>query len=146
MKALREIDPGSSAFVGWRVRVMVLTHEATNATTNIEMRLSGLGAIVETEMETFTALDTMVLDATGYGLCVIECDTLGGIERGRQIVGMMRKGGVSVPAVLVSKECREQIFPTDTNNPIVLRAPLSAVALRVGVEHALRDRLVFEAA
>jgi len=43
--------------------------------------------------------------------------------------------------ILVSRDCPNQVFPAERRAPIVLRAPLSAVSLRVGFEHALRDRL-----
>jgi hypothetical protein len=39
-----------------------------------------------------------------------------------------------------------QVFPEDRSAPILLRAPLSAVSLRVGFEHALRERRLWRAA
>jgi hypothetical protein len=51
-----------------------------------------------------------------------------------------------LPVILVSRECQQQQFPEDRGDAVVLRAPLSAVSLRVGFEHALRDRLLMRAA
>ena len=49
-----------------------------------------------------------------------------------------------VPVILVSRDCGEQRFPEDRKSPTLLRAPLSSVALRVGFEHALRDRFFYK--
>jgi len=48
--------------------------------------------------------------------------------------------------ILVSRDHVSQDFPQDTADPVRLRAPVSAVSLRVGFEHALRDRLIWQAA
>jgi hypothetical protein len=105
-----------------------------------------LGGSVEIENDPFSALDALIDDGTGYGLFLIECDAFGGLAAARNLVSMLHKGGVSMPVILVSSECNEQEFPSESNAPVVLRAPVSAVALRVGFEHAMRDRLVFCAA
>lgn len=146
MQFFRQEDAEVSAIVGWGVRVMVLTPVEEARYSKIAARIAGLGGIVELENDAFTALDTLIADSTGFGLFVIECDAFGGLEAGRNLVSMLHKGGVSIPVILAASDCGEQIFPTENAAPVVLRAPVSAVSLRVGFEHAMRDRLVFQAA
>jgi hypothetical protein len=51
-----------------------------------------------------------------------------------------------VSVILVSSECRDQRFPQERTAPVVLRAPMTAVSLKVGYEHALRERFLYQAA
>lgn len=146
MHFFRQTDAEVSAIVGWGVRAMVLTPAECSTHSKIATRLAGLGGIVEVENDAFNALETLIADSTGFGLFVIECDSFGGLEAGRNLVSMLHKGAVSIPVILASSDCSEQEFPTESLAPVVLRAPVSAVALRVGFEHAMRDRLVFQAA
>ncbi|WP_022704963.1 hypothetical protein [Pseudorhodobacter ferrugineus] len=146
MQFFRQNESDVSAIVGWGVRVMILTSAEEVTQSKAAVRIAGLGGQVEIENEAFSALDTLILDDTGYGLLVIECDSFGGLAAGRNLVSMLHKGGVSLPVILVSSDCTEQEFPYEGNAPVVLRAPISAVSLRVGFEHAMRDRLVFQAA
>ena len=146
MQFFRQADVEMSDIVGWGVRVLLLSAAEVATDSRVAIRIAGLGGDIEIESEAFAALDAMIGDKIGYGLFVIECDAFGGLEVGRNLVSMLHKGGVCVPAILVSSECQEQEFPNDSHIPIVLRAPVSAVALRVGFEHAMRDRLVFQAA
>lgn len=146
MQFFRQDEAEISAIVGWGIRVMMLTSATQAQDSKVAVRVAGLGGAVEIENEAFAALDTLILDSTGYGLFVIECDAFGGLEAGRNLVSMLHKGGVSMPILLVSSDCTEQEFPSESHAPVVLRAPVSAVSLRVGFEHAMRDRLVFQAA
>ncbi len=146
MQVFRQNNADGASIVGWGVRVLLLSPAEDVTQTVAGMRIAGLGGSVELENEAFAALDTLILEETGYGLLMIECDSFGGLEGGRNLVSMLHKGGVSIPVILVTSDCAEQVFPYDFNGPIVLRAPVSAVGLRVGFEHAMRDRLVFQAA
>lgn len=146
MQFFRQNESEVSAIVGWGVRVLFLTAAEDVTQSKAAVRIAGLGGSVEIENEAFAALDTLNLDETGFGLLVIECDSFGGLEAGRNLVSMMHKGKVSLPVILLSSDCTEQEFPYEGNLPVVLRAPISAVSLRVGFEHAMRDRLVFQAA
>lgn len=143
MQVLRAIDTEPAALVGWGVRVMVLSPDGGESRT-IE-RIAGLGGRVEVESDLYTAVETLNDDATGYGLFVMECDGFGGLEAGARAVAMMGRAVERMPVILVSSEVAVQTFP-ETHAPVLLRAPLSAVALRVGFEHALRERLVYLAA
>lgn len=146
MQFFRQDEVEISAIVGWGVRVLLLTAAEDAGQSKVAARVAGLGGIVEVENDAFSALDTLILDGTGYGLFVVECDAFGGLDAGRNLVSMLHKGGVALPVILVCSDCAEQEFPNENNGPVVLRAPVSAVSLRVGFEHAMRDRLVFQAA
>lgn len=146
MQVFRQMDPEAAALVGWGVRVMLLAPDYGDRLGKVATRIAGLGGIVDTDSDIFAALDTAMSDPTGYGLFVVECDAFGGIAAAQNIVAMLRRGGVQIPVILVSSDCAEQTFPIDGHDPILLRAPLSAVALRVGFEHALRHRLIYSAA
>ena len=143
MQVLRAIDTDTAALVGWGVRVMLLSPEGTGA--RVAERIAGLGGVVEVESDLYAAVETLNEDATGFGLFVMECDGFGGLEAGARAVAMMGRAVERMPVILVSSEVAVQTFP-ETHAPVLLRAPLSAVALRVGFEHALRARLVYMAA
>lgn len=146
MQFFRQTDADVSTVVGWGVRVMLLSPAEVATDSKVAVRIAGLGGAIEIESEAFAAIDALIQHPTGYALFVIECDAFGGLEAGRMLVSLLHKGGVSMPVMLVSSDCQEQEFPNDYNGPVVLRAPVSAVGLRVGFEHALRDCLVFQAA
>lgn len=146
MQFFRQEEAEISAIVGWGVRVLLLSACDQPQDSKVAVRIAGLGGAIEIETDAFAALETLVLDSTGYGLFVIEADAFGGLEAARKIVSMLHKGGVSMPILLVASDCKEQEFPNDSHNPVILRAPVSAVALRVGFEHAMRGRLVFQTA
>ena len=146
MQFFRQSEAENFDIVGWGVRVMLLSPAATVTDSRVAIRIAGLGGTIEMEGDAFDALDAMIGNSTGYGLFVIECDAFGGLDAARELVSMLHRGGISLPTILVSSECGEQEFPDERNIPVVLRAPISAVGLRVGFEHAMRDRLVFQAA
>jgi len=139
MQLVRSFEQDNAALVGWGVRVMLLTSEGADGAT--ARRLAGLGGLVETASEMFAALGALIDDPAGYGLFVVDCDTFGGVEGGHKAFAMLGDVVSRVPVILVSRICPQQTFPDDRRSPTLLRAPLSAVSLRVGFEHALRDRL-----
>lgn len=143
MQVFGPLDQENAALVGWGVRVLLLTDAPTGM---VAARLAGLGGVVETEGELFASLAAVIDDPLGYGLYVMDCDAFGGIETGKRAAVQLVGAGMRVPVILISKECRAQSFPEDSTAPILLRAPLSAVALRVGFEHALRHRMLWRAA
>ena len=69
-----------------------------------------------------------------------------GLRRRNRRCGLLGETAHRVSVILVSAECRDQRFPQERSAPVVLRAPLSAVSLKVGFEHALRERLLYQAA
>lgn len=141
MQLFREADQSSAESVGVGVRVLLLAPD--DARPAIEGRLAALGARVETENELYSGLSMLIDDPFGYGLFVMACDAYGGLEAGERAVSMLNGVAERIPVVLVSRDCQQQVFPEDRRAPIRLRAPASAVSLRIAVELALRDRLVW---
>lgn len=146
MQVFRQIDTESAALVGWGVRVMLLSPNGGEGAGRVADRISGFGGLVETEADLFSAIEALQADGTGYGLFVMECDPYGGLEAGRRAVAMMGQSAERTRVILISREVEVQTFPENHRAPILLRSPLSAVSLRVGFEHALRERLVYLAA
>ncbi|MDB5663898.1 MAG: hypothetical protein JWS11_441 [Cypionkella sp.] len=103
-------------------------------------RLAGMGGKVEIADDLFAGLGAVIDDPAGYGLCVIDCDVFGGLEAGRKAHALLVDVARRVPVILLSKDCSTQEFPEQRGKAVVLRAPASGIALRVGFEHALRDR------
>ncbi len=134
------------ALVGWGVRVMLLTAAESVTGRTTANRIAGFGGLVETQTEMFAALEALIDDPQGYGLFIIDCDGLGGIEVGRKAFSMLGEQTCRLPVILTSRECAEQMFPDDRNAPIMLRAPVSARSMRIGFDHALRERISFRAA
>jgi len=146
MQVFRQIDPSAVMLAGWGVRVMLLAADDEESAGQTAHRLAGLGGVVQCEDDVFVALDAMICNASGFGLFVVDCDPFGGLSAGHQILSMLRKGVADLPVILITADCGEQVFPTGLHDPIILRAPLTAVSLRVGFEHAMRDRLIIPAA
>jgi hypothetical protein len=144
MQVIRNLEQEAAALVGWGVRVMLLAPDST--ADRMQARIAGLGGVVERQGELFSALDSLIDDPAGYGLFVVDVDGYGGVKAMSRAMAMLGEVRLRVPAIFVSRDCAEQIFPDDRHEPVCLRAPLSAVALRVGLEHALRDRLRLRAA
>ncbi|MGB8813352.1 MAG: hypothetical protein WCC57_09205 [Paracoccaceae bacterium] len=145
MQVFRATDQDAT-LVGWGVRVMLLAQEDSEGAQVVAKRIAGFGGLIEAESEVFASLSAMIDDPLGYGLFVMDCDAFGGLEAGMKAFSMLRAVRSRVPVILISRECDEQIFPEDRSAPIILRSPLSAVSLRVGFEHALRERLLMRAA
>lgn len=143
MQLIRSFDHEGVAPVGFGMRVMLVTMDSDDGV--LTRRLAGLGGLVECFGELFTGLSQLADDPYGYGLFVAECDAFGGLNAVRRACLALGEQAMRVPVILVSRDCANQIFPTDRHAPVVLRAPVSAVSLRVGFEHALRDRLALRA-
>lgn len=141
MQVIRSIETEDATLVGWGIRVLLLSSGGEHGLTS--RRLAALGGRVEVEEELFAALSAVIDDPAGYALFVIDCDDIGGLEAGKRAVQMLGDVARRVPVILVSRDCGEQRFPNDRSAPTLLRAPLSSVALRVGFEHALHDRLYY---
>lgn len=146
MQIIRTTDFGNATLVGRNVRVLVLSSEGEHGP--IARRLASLGGKVDVVDELFGALSEVIDDPAGYALFVIDCDSdgVGGLEAAQRAVQMLGDAMQRVPVILVAQECHTQQFPSERSHPTVLRAPLSAVAMKVGFEHALRDRMIHEAA
>lgn len=142
MQLVRSFEQEDAALVGFGIRVMLVTGQPDTGV--ITRRLAGLGGQVELSHELFEGLSAVIDDPAGYGLLVLDCDSIGGIDAGTKAFSMLGETTRRLPVILISSECRKQTFPEDRSAPTMLRAPLSAVAARVGFEHALRDRLAVQ--
>lgn len=143
MQLIRSFEQVEATAIGLGTRVMLVTTESTEGI--LARRLAGLGGQVECQHELFTALSQLVDDPYGYGLFVADCDGFGGLDMVRRACMALGEQTARVPVILVSRDCPTQVFPTDRHMPVVLRAPVSAVSMRVGFEHALRARLALRA-
>lgn len=143
MHIQREFDQGAALPVGWRVRVLVL---AAHQDDPLVLRMGALGGPIEVETELYAGLSAIIDDPAGYGLLVMDCDAFGGAETGRRALRALGADVPRLPAMLISREHDRHQFPQDRGMPVLLRGPVSPVSLRVGFEHALRDRLAWLAA
>lgn len=145
MQIIRALHENAATPIGFACKVLLVSAEADGG--QLACRLAALGAQVDVIDEMFTALSDVIDDPIGYALLVMDCDTTnaGGLEGGLRATKMMGDLVARVPVILVSNECQQQRFPEDRNAPTQLRAPVSAVSLKVGFEHALRDRLAYRA-
>lgn len=146
MQIIRTREHDGFTMVGRAARVLLLTSESEAG--SMARRLAGLGATVDVIDELFSALSHLIDDPSGYALFVVDCDkvNVGGLAVAQRAVKMLGAVAQRVSVILVSGECRDQRFPQDRTAPMVLRAPLSAVSLKVGYEHALRDRFLYQVA
>ncbi len=143
MQHLRAVKSEKVRPVGDGVRVLVLNDGSDLATRE---RLLELGGRVDIETELYTALSQLMDDPLGYGIFIMDVDTFGGVETGLRAFRMLRAADVRIPIILVGRGFLAQAFPEERSAPILLRAPLSMVSLRVGFEHALQDRMMWRAA
>ncbi len=139
MQLIRSFEHEGIAPVGLGTRVLLVTMDGSDGV--LTRRLAGLGGQVESIGELFTGLSMLIDDPFGYGLFVVECDAFGGLDPVRRSCMAIGQLAARIPVILVSQDCVTQMFPMDRHAPVLLRAPVSAVSLRVGFEHALRDRL-----
>ncbi len=139
MHLVRSFEHSHAAQVGFGIRSLLVTGPGQD--NPILHRLAGLGSLIETTDDLFFGLEAVLEDPADYGLLVIDCDAIGGIGAGQRAFSMLGEMSRRIPVILVSSECKDQQFPSDRAAPVTLRAPLSAVSMRVGFEHALRDRL-----
>ena len=143
MQLVRSFDQSHAAQVGFGIRVLLVTADLQSP---VRQKLAGLGSLVELTADLFQGLESAIDDPADYGLFVIDCDSIGGLAAGRRAFSMLGEVARRLPVILISGDCQQQQFPEDRSSAVVLRAPLSAVSLRVGFEHALRDRLLMRVA
>jgi hypothetical protein len=141
MQIFRPIDYVPATLVGRGLRVLLT---GAHADSPVAEKLARLGGAVEVETEAFMALSLVMDDPHGYSLFVIDADGLGGNDEAQRICGLLKGAFPRLPVIIVGGHAGEQSFPEDAERPVRLRAPVSAVSLRVGFEHALRDRMMWE--
>lgn len=142
MQVFRPVDYVPATLVGRGLRVMLT---GANENSAVADKLARLGGAVEAEPEAFMALSMVMDDPNGYSLFVIDADGLGGNDEAQRICGLLKGAFPRLPVIIVGGCDGKQSFPEDVEDPVRLRAPVSAVSLRVGFEHALRDRMLWNA-
>jgi hypothetical protein len=140
MQVVRSLVQEDAAQVGWSVRAMLASADGGDPGT--ARRLAGIGAQVQQAQDIYTAISSVMDDPSAWDMLVVDCDALGGPDEMRRIVKLMGDTMLKVPVILVTAECQTQVFALERHEPTVLRAPLSAVSMRVAFEHVMRDRLV----
>lgn len=136
-------DLGRATMVGFGVRTLLIS--TAGPLGAVGRKLAALGCVIDCATELFAGLDSVFDDPTFYGLVVIDCDSAGGLAAGLRAHAMLEVTQRCLPVILISAECGQQSFPESRYEPTLLRAPLSAISLRVGFEHALRERLLAQA-
>lgn len=140
MNLFNSFDPQASTVVGFGIRTLLISTEVLDGP--LARKLAGLGCRVEDCDELYLALDHVMDGPQGYDLIVVDCDTTGGLGQGKRAHALLKATGRCIPVILVSSECQAQSFPFNRHEPTELRAPLSAISLRVGFEHAMQERLL----
>ena len=142
MQILRSLEQEVVTVVGRAVRVLLLTSDSDSGA--MERQLASLGAQVDVVTELFSALSDLIDDPTGYSLFVVDCDSanVGGLPAAQHAMRMLAGVAERVSIILVASDCREQRFPQERSEPVVLCAPLSSISLKVGFEHALHRRFL----
>lgn len=130
---------------GRGLRAVLLGRDGPAAAETAQ-RLSGLGCGVERFDETFAALGAVLDDPAGCALFVMLCDGLGEMEAGLRAYRLLSTARERLPVILCGSDCPAPDLPGSRDAPARLGTPLSAATLRLGFEHALRDRLAWAAA
>ena len=136
MQLFKKIELEDSLPVGWGIQAMVASHDGAQGST--AQRIGNLGGRVTHHLELYDALSALMDDPRAAHVLVVDCDGYGGLAIGRRAFAMLSEEVERFPVILISSECREQTFPIAREAPIVLRAPVSAVALRVAFDKSFR--------
>lgn len=131
----QEIDQSEKPF-----SAMVVSREGPLGGTT--RRLVAMGGVPEVVDELYDGLGAFADDHRAADLLVVDCDGFGGLDAVRRAVGRLCPNDLRAPVVLISADCREQIFPMRRAEPIVLRAPLSKIALRLALETVFQGRFL----
>ena len=142
MRALRIVETENSGLVGIGARVLLLAPDEGEA-DRLSRLIAGFGGLVDQEVELYAALSAVIDDPRDWDVFVVACDGLGGVDVGRRAHRMLGDVVDRMPTILISEECDKQIFPETRGEPILLRARMSAAAMRLGMEHALRGRMAW---
>lgn len=140
MNLFNTFDQSAATVVSFGVRTLLIADGKSD--TPLARKVAGLGCQIETADELYAALDHVMDDPSAYELVIIDCDRIGGIDLGRRAHNLLQLTQRCIPVILISSACEKQIFPATRYEPTLLRAPLSAISLRVGFEHAMQEQLL----
>lgn len=134
MQRIKPLTLEDGVLVGWGISVLLVSGLAGGG--GAARRLAALGAKVVVLTGVRDALEQVLQGQICVDMLAIDCDSAGGIAEGYRAFGQLAGAGVSLPLLLMSAGCAEQTFPVGREAPIHLRAPVSAVALRIAFELA----------
>lgn len=113
-----------------------------------QRRMAGHGIVIAAQGGLYDMLAEVLDDPRAADLLVLDCDTIGGMDAGLRAFGILADAKVRMPVFLISSDCCRQSFPIAREAPFLMRAPLSAAALRLALEAAfpaLQDQAVAQA-
>lgn len=140
MQMFKALEHDNVARVGWGVQVLLASPAGLDGT--IARQLARLGNHVTVEAQMYDALAQLVDDPRAAQMLVIDCDAYGGLDAGRRGFAILGGPSLRVPVILISASCVEQTFSQGSFAPTILRAPVTAVALRVAFDAAFGARRV----
>jgi hypothetical protein len=123
-----------------RLNVLLVTRDT--ALGNTPRRLAAAGAELRMVDELYDALAMLSDDPRDSDLLVVDCEGFGGLERVRAMIGMLPPQQVPLRIVLTAKECADQRFDWGQGRPVVLRAPVTGLALRLALDSLFRLRFL----
>ncbi len=138
MPMLRQSDRHDLPAPGRGLRMLAVAV----APGRLALALGAQGATVVTETCLFDAVETLQCDPTGFALAAVDCDGFGGLEAVRRILPLLGRVRERTALLLAAAEVMLPDLAPRLREPVLLRTPVAAGALRAGLGHLLRDRLV----
>lgn len=139
MQIFRLPDSRSDRPIG-RLDALVVTRDTALGPT--PRRLAAMGADLQIIDELYDALAILSDDPRDSDLLVVDCDGFGGMEKVRARVGILTSQTTIIRIILTGRDCAVQRFDGGPGQPILLRAPLTAVSLRVALDTLFRLRFL----
>jgi hypothetical protein len=119
------------------VRIMLLTDQTDGRTGQL---LSDFGSLVDVSSELEDAVSTVLRDAMGYDIFVMDCDGFGGITGAERAISSLIAGDARIRVILVSREFDVPVYPLGRRTAVCLPEDVSDASFRIGFDHVLRDR------
>jgi hypothetical protein len=119
------------------VRIMLLTDQVDGQTG---LRLTEYGSLVDVCDTLDIAVSTVVKDAIGYDLFVMDCDGFGGIAGAERAISALIAADAQMRVMLVCSEFDVATYPLGRRTAVCLPQDVSDASFRIGFDHVLRDR------
>lgn len=117
-------------------RMTALLASANESAGPAQRSLAVLGVEIAAQGGLYDILAEVLDDPRGADLLVLDCDTIGGLDAGLRAFCILADASVRMPVILISSDCAKQSFPVAREAPFMIRAPLSAGALRLALTAA----------
>lgn len=140
MQMLRPLDKHSATPAGWGVHLMLISR--AGAGPDIAQRLGRLGAVVAPQSCLETGLVHLVQNPRAAQILVVDCDAYGGAGA---VWRAFKRHKLCLPLILITADCAEQRITQALAAPVMLRAPVSMLALGVAFDAIILDRRVIGA-